>query len=335
MKNNWIHKPITDYIFILFPSFISVIFVFIFQNKFNYWEEKYSFFNWLILIVFIDVAHVYSTLYKTYFNPKEREKRFKLLVILPIFALISSLFLYQFGANFYWSIMAYIAVFHFVKQQYGFMKLYSRNELYKICWLDNLCIYNATLFPMLFWFLSPKRNFTWFTENEFISYESPNLIFLLKFIYYIIIIIYIFYLFWNWNKHKYFNFQKISIILGTYFTWYFGIVYFNNDLIFTLLNVVAHGVPYIALIYFNQRKEKHDFLIPKLTSKIGLIFFIGILLMFALTEEFLWEYTVWNEHIHVHQFINPFEKWHWVLVPLLTVPQLTHYILDGYIWKSK
>jgi hypothetical protein len=28
-------------------------------------------------------------------------------------------------------------------------------------------------------------------------------------------------------------------------------------------------------------------------------------------------------------------EWKMYLVPLLAVPQLTHYILDGFIWKRK
>jgi hypothetical protein len=48
-------------------------------------------------------------------------------------------------------------------------------------------------------------------------------------------------------KTSYFNIPKNLIIIGTLSSWFFGIVYFNNDLVFTLLNVVSHGIPYMAL----------------------------------------------------------------------------------------
>jgi hypothetical protein len=59
-------------------------------------------------------------------------------------------------------------------------------------------------------------------------------------------------------KFKEFNIPKNAVIVGTFLSWYFGIVYFNNDLIFTLLNVISHGIPYIALIYFKEIKQKSN-----------------------------------------------------------------------------
>jgi hypothetical protein len=43
--------------------------------------------------------------------------------------------LFLFGAVF-WSVLAYIAVFHFIPQQYGFMRLYARRAK-KWAWIDN------------------------------------------------------------------------------------------------------------------------------------------------------------------------------------------------------
>lgn len=335
MKKNWIHKGITDFVFILSPPFLCLSIIFLFQDEFSIFEKKYSFFNWLILIVFIDVAHVYSTLYKTYFNPNERKEKKSILVGLPILSLFFGIILYVIGEHFFWSILAYIAVYHFIRQQYGFMRLYAKTEKHKNSFLDNLSIYNATLFPMLYWFLSPNRNYVWFIENEFLSINSPELVQLLRVIYFSIIGIYILHIIIKGIKYKTINIQKLILIAGTYTTWYFGIVHFNNDLIFTLLNVVSHGVPYVALIYFNQNNEKHIKFLPKLSTSRGLLVFIVVILIFAFSEEFLWEYTVWNEHLQFHKFINPFKSWHWFLIPLLTVPQLTHYILDGIIWKRK
>jgi hypothetical protein len=53
-------------------------------------------------------------------------------------------------------------------------------------------------------------------------------------------------------KFKEFNIPKNAVIVGTLLSWYLGLVYFNNDLIFTLLNVISHGIPYIALVYLKK-----------------------------------------------------------------------------------
>lgn len=335
MKKYWLSKPFIDVTFILAPPFLCLFLIFLFQDKLVGIAEKYSFVNWLLFIVFIDVAHVYSTLYKTYFNPKERQRFKGLLIKLPLISLLLGVVLYGIGSHFFWSVLAYIAVYHFIRQQYGFMRLYARFEEKKTSRLDALAIYNATLFPMMYWFLSSKRQFTWFVEEEFFTFNCPTCLKFLEVLYGLILLTYIAIVVFNYIKYNQFNLQKNVLILGTYLSWYFGIVYFNNDLIFTILNVVSHGVPYIALIYINQKEASHVSFFPRLKTIQGLLVFIVLILGLAFSEELLWEFTVWNEQIQFHPFENPFEKWQIILVPLLTVPQLTHYLLDGFIWKNK
>ena len=73
--------------------------------------------------------------------------------------------------------MALVAVFHFIRQQYGFMRIYSRFEPKGFGKkLDGLIIYSATIYPMIFWFFTPRK-FTWFVENEFNWMQNlPNLL---------------------------------------------------------------------------------------------------------------------------------------------------------------
>lgn len=335
MKQAWIHKPLTDTIFILSPPFVILAIIVFFQKQLEVLESQYSFYTWLFLIVFIDVAHVYATLFKTYFVASEFQKRKKLYLGLPLLCLGIGMILFDFGRAVFWSVLAYVAVFHFVRQQYGFMRLYSINEDKTNAWVDNLVIYTVTLYPMLFWFLSPKRNFNWFVSNEFFRFENKEVLTYLSWIYAAVILLYVIRTLNKLIKERYFNVPKNAIIIGTILSWYFGIVYFNNDLIFTLLNVISHGVPYIALIYLNEiekKTAKELGILQNLKHYTGLLIFIALLLLIAFTEEYLWEITVWNEYFYISDF--DFSGWQFLLVPLLTVPQFTHYLLDGFIWKS-
>lgn len=336
MTQPWIHKAKTDGVFILAPSFIVLGVIFLFQNWLTIIEESYAFYTWLFLIVFIDVAHVYSTLFKTYFVKSEFQRRKQLYIGLPVFCFLIGIILFLFGSQVFWSVLAYVAVFHFIRQQYGFMRLYSRNEDKTYAWIDNFIIYTATIYPMLYWFLSPKRNFNWFVENEFFKYENPILIEIISWIYFLILLFYLIRTVYNYIKTAYFNIPKNAIIVGTILSWYFGIVYFNNDLVFTLLNVISHGIPYMALIYLNdiEKKTESDLEFLSILKQFkGLLIFIAILFIIAFSEEYLWEILVWNEQFSVHNF--DFSNWQFLLVPFLTVPQFTHYLLDGFIWKSK
>lgn len=334
MKKYWLNTPFFDSVFILSPPFAVLLLITVFQKKINHWQEEYPFWIWLIFIVFIDVAHVYATLFKTYFNPVERQRLKKSLIFVPIVCFIVGVLLFNFGIKIFWSFLAYVAVFHFIRQQYGFMKLYLKSEENTNRYIENLTIYNATLYPMLYWFLSPKKNFNWFTDNEFFKYENLFLLKIITIFYCVIIAVYALYSIKNYIKYRQFNLPKILLVIGTYISWYMGIVYYNNDFIFTAFNVVSHGIPYMGLVYFNQKHENHLKFIPKLIYLKGLAFFISVILLLAFLEEYLWEVFVWNENFE-SIYYNYFKEWHFLVVPLLMVPQFTHYILDGIIWKRK
>lgn len=337
MRQPWIHKPLTDGVFILAPAFFVSLLVIIFHDSFRVIEDQYSFYTWLFLIVFIDVAHVYATLFKTYFVPEAFKARRALLLVLPLVCFFIGMLLFSFGSTVFWSCLAYIAVFHFIRQQYGFMRLYSRLEA-KTKWsvfFDNLFIYTATVYPMLYWFLSSPRAFTWFTEHDFLRVENSFALEVLGWIYGFILLFYVLRTVYQTYQQKFFNLPKNAIIVGTFLSWYLGIVYYNNDLIFTLLNVVAHGIPYMALIYLNEihlKQSRGSGIVAFAKGGKGWLVFIGVLVLIAFSEEYLWEVLVWQEH-----FSSPsldMAQWQILIVPLLTVPQFTHYLLDGFIWKS-
>lgn len=336
MKQPWIHNAKTDGWFILSPPFLVLLIIFLFQKQIQELENDYSFYTWLLLIVFVDVAHVYSTLFKTYFIKDEVQRRKLLYFGIPIISWCLGIALFQFGSLVFWSVLALIAVFHFIRQQYGFMRIYARFEPNN--WskrIDEVAVYAATIFPMLYWFKTP-RAFTWFVNNEFDWLKNlPNYIGFITVLYGGILVIWVIKTIFETIKTKSVNIPKTALITGTYLSWYFGIVYFNNDLLFTFLNVVSHGIPYIALIYIREIKQKESYELSWMLmfkSASGILLFVGVILCFAFLEEFLWETLVWNEHFSLD--FNISENLLQFLVPLLVVPQLTHYLLDGFIWRK-
>lgn len=339
MKQPWIHKKTTDLLFILLPPFGIALIVLLFHKELSIIQSSYSFLSWMILIVFIDVAHVYATLFKTYFNKTEFTKNRRLFLQIPAICLLLSTGAFFMGAPFFWSALAYIAVFHFIRQQYGFMRLYSRNEVktFKKQIFDKVVIYNATLFPMLYWFLNPDRHFNWFIKNEFLQINAPEITQILFVLFLIILGVYLIQLLYEFITTGKINLPKTLLILGTYVSWYLSIVHYNNELIFTFFNVVSHGVPYMALIYFREIKPKKQklYLLRMFFGKKMLPAFLLIILVFAIIEEFIWELTVWEEHIQIAQSFFVPESFHFIWIPFLALPQLTHYVLDGFIWKSK
>lgn len=303
---------------------------------------------WVVLVVFIDVAHVYSTLYRTYFKAETLQKQHALLVSVPLFCYFFGVLLYHLDSFLFWRVLAYLAVFHFIRQQYGFMRLYSRTEnngkLSRL--IDAVTIYTATLYPMLYWHFGEVRNFNWFMADDFVYFPSKALATISLYLYLIVIFVYVLKELNLAIQNRQINIPRNLLIIGTFLSWYFGIIYFNGDMAFTTLNVISHGIPYMALIWFFERNEhqqliRHRNLMSRLAfGKYGLVFFILVILLLAYLEEGLWDGLVWKEHASVFSFFSSLPQVHDVniltmLIPLLALPQSTHYVLDGFIWKRR
>ncbi|RYF87170.1 MAG: hypothetical protein EON98_01405, partial [Chitinophagaceae bacterium] len=227
----WIGKPWIDVLFILLPPFLSLAFIASFPSLFQN-NKELPVAGWVILILLVDVAHVYSTLYRTYFDPQALKEQRSLLWTIPLFSFIGGILLYSMNDLLFWRILAYVAVYHFIRQQYGFMRIYSRKEkaplLYS--WIDRFTIYYATIYPILYWHLSGPRNFNWFVDGDFVYMEAKWLLYLATALYVGMLAAYVIKEIVVYRLTRSFNLPKAAIIWGTLFSWYFGIVYFNGDM---------------------------------------------------------------------------------------------------------
>lgn len=345
----WIYKSWVDSVFIIAPAFVATLLVIIFPNFFQENAEMPAS-VWLILIVGFDVAHVYSTLWRTYLDPSEFQRHRQLLTITPLAVWIVGVLLYILGPMVFWRVMAYLAVFHFIRQQYGFMALYARQEKRTI-WerkIDELAIYAVTLFPILYWHTHLPRNFSWFVEGDFLPISFPWITEIGFGIYCILVLVYVAKEFLKFYRKRTFNIPKNLIFIGTGLSWFFGIVIRNGDLAFTATNVIAHGIPYMAIVWIYGRKKnppKKDSEAPNIWMKIGfnaafIPVFLGLLFVLGYVEEGLWDGMIWRDHESLFPWANslPFLENPSALaliVPLLSIPQVTHYIVDGFIWKMR
>lgn len=342
-RQPWIHSAGFDGVWILAPAFVSLFTVALLPDRFKQGADV-PLGAWVVLILLIDVSHVYSTLFRTYLDPQRLNQQKLLFHTVPIICYIAGVLLYSVDALLFWRLLAYLAVFHFVRQQYGFMRLYSRTDS-NPKWsrrLDALTIYTATIYPIIWWHFTPGRNFSWFVEGDFIQIHMPWLLPFFSTVYYLLAASYIIKEIFSAVRKGSFNIPKNAVVAGTLVTWYIGIIHYNGDLVFTLLNVVSHGVPYMALIWILGRKEtahtNQRSFATVFFRKYGFVLFAAFLFVLAWLEEGLWDGFVWKEHAPV------FAGFSWLpqisdesllafLIPLLALPQSTHYVLDGFIWR--
>lgn len=349
IPQGWLQSPAWDLSFILAPAFLSSAFVLLFHEQMAE-TANVPLWVWVCFVLLVDVAHVYATLFRTYFAPRALEQNRSLLLALPAIAWIGGAILYSLDALYFWRALAYLAVFHFIRQQFGFAVLYSRKdplELKKFKWLDCAAVYMATIYPMLFWHTNMPRNITWFVAGDFVEsvpaiveriglavYVLTAVAYCIKELYFVL-------------KDRFINIPRNLLLIGTALSWWTGIVLFNSDMAFTITNVVSHGVPYMALIWHYHHYdsgENTSTLIKQRQWKRALIsnvlLFFCFLALLAYLEEGLWDGIVWREHLNL---FAPFTVLPQIndsvllslLVPFLALPQSTHYLLDGFIWRIK
>ncbi len=348
LKNQpWIYSSWLDGAFILSPAFIVTALVLLLPEVFSRSSDIPTWI-WVSLIVAIDVAHVYSTLFRTYLDPEELLARKNVYTFVPLLAWIAGVMLFSYDSIWFWRTLAYLAVFHFIRQQYGFVMIYSRREpreprLYRR--IDQATIYAATLYPLIYWHTHLPRNFSWFVAGDFLSIPSTLLETVAHILYAAILITYACKeIAASIQRHSW-NLPKNALVAGTALSWYVGIVGFNGDLAFTATNVVSHGLPYMALIWIYSRNKSR--LKPEVAPfpfsrwKTPILLFCGFLMIplaLSFFEEGLWDGFIWRDHT---EFFIGFSQLPKILdqgtlalvVPLLALPQMTHYILDGFIWR--
>lgn len=303
--------------------------------------EPMPLWSWALTVMAVDVAHVWATAWRVYLDPDERQRRPALYAGIPLAAYCAMALLYSASPALFWRALAYVAVFHFVRQQYGWVALYRRRlgETSRVDRaLDDAAIYAATLYPLLHWHANLPREFEWFLAGDFfpgLPRQAAE---------------------WAWPLHvaaaaawafrqawlrasgRPVSAGKALVVATTWLTWYAGIVAFDSDYAFTVTNVLVHGIPYMAFVWVHGRRRwsAGGALAPVFGAGRWPLF-LAPLLVAAFLEEWGWDRLLWHERpaLFPGPDLHPGPELLALLVPLLALPQATHYLLDAWIWRVR
>jgi hypothetical protein len=293
--------------------------------------------TWITGVLLVDVAHVWSTAFVVYLDPVELRRRRALYLVTPLACWLAGIGLYALGEATFWRVVAYLAIFHFVRQQWGWVAMYrgragERDRLGR--WIDAAAIYAATVYPLIVWHCELPRAFWWMREGDLATGLPARVADVAGVVYLAILAAYLANAvtsarrgITNWGKH--------AIVVTTAATWYVGIVATNSDYAFTVTNVFVHGVPYLVLVYGYARAAAAE--APHGTGARmlagGLVPFLATVWLLAYFEEMVWDRAVWHDRGWLFGDGGDAGPVRALLVPLLAVPQLTHYVLDGFLWR--
>ncbi len=199
---------------------------------------------------------------------------------------------------------------------------------------DALAVYAATLGPVIWWHAHLPRSFWWFIEGDFIQ-GLPVWVGTVALAAHAAILT-------AWLVISFargIHLGKLQLLAATWVAWFGGIVLAQNDFVFTAMNVALHGIPYLVLTWSYTKGRERDGGYGRLSSliKAGLPAFLCVLVALAFIEEFAWDKLVWHERPQLFgggglELAAPLLA---LLVPLLALPQTTHYVLDAFVWRSK
>ncbi len=364
-SGHWLGGPIFDLALFSGPALLSSILTFAVPTG-----QTVGPLAWLVLVVGVDVAHVWSTIWRAVGDPVGPSRWGLRWILLPLATLLALIVVWQAFPQYYWRALAYLAVWHFIRQQVGIAALYQLrfglppNSVEAR--LERALHWFAAGLPVLWWHTQPPRSFAWFMPGDFIGGWS----------------IYWFYAGSLLGAGALLGYMAVRLrqpkaawgrdlwLMGAIASWWSGIVLNNSDFAFTLTNVLSHGIPYMALVgLLEARRAQHESRIPKWIFRgPGLALLLGVPLVLALGEEFFWDRLIWLEHPHLFSaldlwgpLLHPLERaaahlenWeNWIQFPaqggapepgprmlglgvaLLSLPQVAHYLLDGVIWRGK
>lgn len=296
--------------------------------------------GWVVLVLGVDVAHVHATWFRTYLDRAELARKPLRYVLVPLVAYAFAALAYRHGALTFWRALAYLAVFHFVRQAAGWVALY-RAKAGPYRWFDRViddgAIYAATLYPLFVWHVrAGERAFSWFVAGDFVALPLAHWLPLARLSWLALLGAFFAREALRYAATRTLQLGKALVVAFTALTWHVGIVLNDSDFMFTASNVIPHGVPYAWLLFSYTRERAKSG--PSFRSGQivlgGFAAFCAVLVGFAFVEQFAWDRLVEHERPWLFGDGIPLSApWLAWVVPLLALPQATHYLLDGLLWR--
>lgn len=294
-------SSIMEKMFIFFIPIIIISIGFFEKSLTNVWY-------YFLIAYFLDAGHVYSTFVETHFDLKH--PRLKTIYIYTFIAYLLNLAILYSSRDLFYSYIFYFTVFHNMRQGLGVILL-NDNKLNKA--LIKVLYYIGTMIPFLLFHVRDlkavvsKDIFHPFNLHNYLGMINLNTAYMCYFV--IIAIIGLFFIIK----------KELKIIIP--FFW-FCLIYcyswmFSNNVILSYVMLVStHAIPYYWLFYKRVSLTHSIKTIRDNAIYLVLIFFlIGGLMDYI--------------HDDAGYQLNLF------LEALFFTPLITHFLLDGILWKMK
>lgn len=276
----------------------------------------------------IDSAHVYTTFVLLFFSKKLVSYfTFRKLILIGLFTLFALFLIFSLTSHSQWTwyFIAAGAIFHFIKQQVGWMKIATKERIQGPfqTWIDLLSIYTLTGITVVYR-LTLLEQPNWFLNNDLPKldqnyFQVASLIFILSQISFFSTNVY------NSFKTKLIPTAKLNIWLSTFIGWFFALIILEDMSLTVSLLLLQHGLPYLVLI--SKKSESQVDRISKKIFKIYIVLAGGFLL------GYLNYYIIASPKFEGQDFLK--SETTAALFAIYFGAQFIHYAYDSFLWKAK
>lgn len=306
-RGAFLFSPTLDAAAFLLPISLAILFT---PTAWLVPKQQVPLWAHLILVVSNDVAHVWATAFRVYLDRREFVRRAAFYTAAPIVAFVVAFTLHYFGsATHFWTALAYYAMFHFVKQDFGLIALFvarsgirpTKQQMQR----EKITLYVGAGVPVLLWHGSRPEAFRWFSAGERFIFTTPEpLVPPLVFMYAATLLTYVANELWQWRRGAAINAGKLFVMSAAWVTWGVGVGFEHEVLSLAWINLF-HGIPYMVMIGVYCR-NRWACLPPSACSDQVLVFltqrwqvFVAALVGVAMLEDVLWDLFVWQVKAHL------------------------------------
>lgn len=302
-------------------------------------------------VLILDWGHIFAQWFRIYLNPAESKRAkyiysFSYLLLIPILTLMMMFVIDQ---PYVESFLVYFVIYHFIKQHFGFVRIYSKIDGVKTkveSFSEDLFVYLTMWVPVIYWHIKfPYDTYYWVIH--FIKIPFVHTLFYVGLsLYCSSFLIYVYFERKRFIANKIFNMPKNLAIISAALGW--GAVSFFNDvpvLIFFTV-VLTHDFSYLVLIWFIGRRDEKTlnnkvrwisfWSVPGAFIYVLVVLFVSRLvigihaeLVFDMNKSYFLIGTLFNSLSNDSRWLI---KLGW---SVFFATQGHHYFIDKYLWKKE
>ena len=334
-SQSWVFSQTEDLWIFIGPLVLSYLILAIMHfSGMGIYKDGPSYFYYLIAL-FVDGSHGITTFVRLSQKQDISKPQKTFFFFLPILIWLVIWSLIEINLPYIEILISYFAIYHFIKQQYGWMRITSvktqsltaKEEL-----LDKIMIYNVTLFPILYWSFI-KTNFGWYGPEDIIKfYDYPWMKSFLIIVHTLILVIYTYSQIKANKLRNQIPWGKYQIILVTWIAWVIPIVILESHIAKVLCFAIPHGLQYYY-INFKVSPQEHNKTLTK-SPRSQIAHLLRFYVTFVLIEFFI---MLTDKKIieHLSSYFIAYQKPEAGFLAFVSIFQIWHFIADGYIWKIK